>query len=83
MENLKIIKSLGDKYKDVGINYSSVPPTLVVRRLIQEGNHMTKDNFATPRKGLDCVSNGELTDGNLLPRSDLYFSFRREACSPA
>lgn len=52
---------------------------LVIRRLIQEGDNRTKDNLATLRKGLDCVSNGKLTDENLLPRSELYFSFRREA----
>lgn len=52
---------------------------LVIRRLIQEGDNRTKDNLATLRKGLDCLPNGKLTDGNLLPRSELYFSFRREA----
>lgn len=56
--------------------------TFVVRRLIQEGYHRTEQNLTSLRERLDCVTDGQVTDGDLLSRSELNLRLRRKACRP-
>lgn len=54
--------------------------TFVARCLFKESDNRAEHHFTILSKRFDCVANSQVTDGNLLSRSELNLRLGRKAC---